>query len=140
MRVIALTLAILFCNSVEAKPWYKDPKVWLLAGIQAGTASWQIKASHDCRPRAGIGSCFGGYGERKAMVGFVIGLNAAGFGMSMWWRSEDLPEWSIPGLAATGFNVIDAARNQHARCETTVIGGQCQDDAKASGMRYQVKP
>jgi hypothetical protein len=109
MKAPALFCILLcFAASVDAQPWYKDKKVWLLIGASVASSAVATKEAHDCRERVGIGFCSGGYGpfaarETVNMIG-TIGTDALG----LWGRHMGIKEWFVLPVGYTVYNTYTA--------------------------------
>jgi hypothetical protein len=128
-------LVLLLSTYLPAEPaiHHKKAKTIALALVTAGISAWQIKASHDCRARTDIKNCFGDYGSRKAMVGFVIGGQAAGAALSLWALHEDNPAWWVPAGISNGIFGINAIKQMQQPATVDV------EAAHASALRYQLR-
>lgn len=104
--------------SIEAKPWYKDVKVWVILGIGIGASAAATHWSHECRVKFGPAPCDGGYGEYRAregarMVG-TLGMDA----LALWGRHEGFKEWPIMALGYPAYNTYVAAHQSRIGCPT----------------------
>lgn len=103
-RILVLAVALLLAIPAQAKPWYKDWKVWAVLGAAAGSQIALDKTVYDCRVRSDVGYCFGQYSEHKAIVGINIGGTVGMAAISLLGRHKGFKEWAAPSLAFTVFN------------------------------------
>jgi hypothetical protein len=121
----SIILLCMLAVPVQAKPWYKDLKVWAVIGAATGSTIALSKTTNDCRARLGPEPCFGQYGEPAAMRGVNIVGTAGMTLISLWGRHEHIKAWAAPALGMATFNGIEAFKQTHATCpagENPVLG------------------
>jgi hypothetical protein len=126
-----ISLVALFCLlsvPVQAKPWYKDWKVWLVIGAAAGSSIALSKTTHDCRARLEPGTCFGEYSEPAVIRGLNIAGTAGMTAISLWGRHEHIKEWAVPALGMATFNGIESYKQASATCPAgqNPVMGMCR--------------
>ena len=130
MRKISVVLifALLTASVTDARPWYKDWKVWTGIAITALVTYKQSTVTDATRLRAGIGQAYGGYGERNAMRGLAITTQLLGVAGSLAMRHAEDPAWPVPMIITNTVWGVSAIRQAGRSCKTLVVMGQCQDN------------
>jgi DNA-binding CsgD family transcriptional regulator len=116
-RILALSIALcLVSSSVDAKPWYKDWKVWLVVGVSLGSSAAATHWSHECREKFGPAPCQGGYGAFAGREGVRFGTSAVMSGLAIWGYREGYPEWWVPAVGFGGYNTYVAIGQTRVGC------------------------
>jgi len=124
---LALSLTLFTATVADAKPWYKDVKVWLALGATAFVTYKQSTSVDSCRLRAGIEHCYGGYGERNGLRALAIISQGTSAGLGLWMRHDEDKAWPLPFVVSNTVWGINAIRQAHRTCKTEIVAGQCED-------------
>jgi hypothetical protein len=114
--LLSAALLLVTIPEAQAKPWFKEWRVWTAVGISIGSSIAATHAAHECRLRFGPAPCDGGYGPFKAREGMrfvtAAGLSAVGVaGARMGFK-----ETMAPSLAFAGYNLRVAVRQGSVGC------------------------
>lgn len=112
MKKVGLVLVlVMFCLPVsDARPWYRDWKVWTVVGMSIGASAAATHNAHECRLRTDVAFCSGGYGPFAAREGLRFGLAAGLATHAVWGRHQGFKEWPVFALGFAGFNTVVAVK------------------------------
>jgi hypothetical protein len=109
-----LLLVLLLCASstmAEPRHWYTDKANLAVIGLSLASSLVASHEVHDCRQRAGIEHCDGGYGPFKAREVVRFGFAGSMAALSIAAHRHRLPEWAIFAAAPIGWNAYIARKN-----------------------------